>query len=475
MADPITPPATPPPEPPKTHPFADNLAKSLGMTVEEPKIEPVVLEGPPTHQRSLAEIVADNQDKAKETPVSPAPTAEPPKEPVKEAPKDPPPKIEVKRPQADELRQQLESLKNQPAPVAPPPASPAAPAPAAEDDYIKSLTDEQKDEIEIAKYAETKGQAGLSQKLVGFFKEFDSWVLANPDASPADIEEYTRTHRPAIQNRRKVEREWVADTTKAKLEGQLSERTQELERRQRALEIKPKIENIVQSFTELLTDPKQLALPDDIIPIDREVAECIQKEGYAVAVQKFPIEAPIVNQSINAVRDYLDIVHSVKPFKPQYDANGNPTNMHGWISQFIAKQEIELMNGPEDRQVNSKKQKFLPADQYTKLLQEKPNEAGKYWTFGDDYVIDMLAANANISASARLKELENAGFKRERASKTASPPTPPAPIKVENTPSTPPSPKAGTSSIPNSQGHVPPVSPNASFLDKLVPGASARI
>jgi hypothetical protein len=482
MPDPIPPtqPVEPPKAPePKTDPFVSNLAKTLGMTVsEEPKIEPVQLDQPVTANRTLAEIVVANQDKAKETPppppASPAPPATPPAEPPKvEPPKE---KVEVKRPEAEALRQKLEELKSQPPATAPSlPAPPAAPPAAPDDDYVKSLTDEQKDDLELAKYAETKGQSGVSQKLVGFYKDFDAWVIANPEASSADIDEYTRTHRPVIQNRRKLEREWVADTTKNTLEKQLSERTQELERRQHALEIKPKIESIVRSFSDLLTDPKQLSLPADVTGIDREVVECIQKEGYQAAVQKYPIEAPIAQQTIGAVESYLKMVNGVEPYRPQYDGRGNPVNMQAWIAQFIARQENLMMQAPEEKQLNSAKQRFLPADKYTKLLQEKPEEASKYYTFSDDWIIDLLAVNANISASAKLKELEAAGFKRERPSKTANPPPPPTPPKVDTTPPTPAPPKAGTSAIPNHSASAPQVNPNASFLDKLVPGASARI
>jgi len=82
-------------------------------------------------------------------------------------------------------------------------------AEAKEDPYESQLIDEQKDELELYRYAEAKGHEGMSNKLLGFYKGLDEYVDSarkdDPDRTFDDEDEefieYVKKHKPEITSK----------------------------------------------------------------------------------------------------------------------------------------------------------------------------------------------------------------------------------------------------------------------------------
>jgi hypothetical protein len=502
-----TPPNTPnpPPAAPAIDPFVAKVIGSMSMAMDETgslkPVEPAKLDAPELTQatRPLSEIVVDTQDareKAKQEgatppPATPAPApapapAAPPAQPATPppaaapAPTPPEEKVKVETPTSDKLKQQLEEMRQTPPP---PPATPApAPAPATpppadpEAEYINTLMDEQKEELEFAEWAEKHGYPNQRKKTLDFFRQVDKFYTENPESTPDtdEFKSFVAKHKPAYSNTRKLEREFLQESITAKSKAETEElvrkQMDDLRRRTEAIELKPKIEAAMNSFESLLDSPEKLPLSQDVTPIPLDASETIRVRGATQSIEEFPIETRLREAAKGRAREYMNIVNNLTRFDPER----NPT--HRWIGDFVERQEQTLASVPPQQRMRDGKT-FLPSGEFARLCQSNPAEASRHWTFTDVDMMDMFAMNAHLEYSREIQMLTKAGFVRQTKNpKVESKATPPPP-QTGTAPATPSaqttgSPRGGSSSMPGAAMTTPAGSPNAEFLERLMPGAS---
>ena len=363
--------------------------------------------------------------------------------------------------------------KKKPMPETPPavtaPAAPAAvepPAVIAPDDatYIAGLTPEQKYEVEVAQFAEKHGHPGKLAATLKYFRDLDKLIESNPDITPEseDFRQFTEANSPKWNPtaRKKLERDIILEEATAKVRQETQPAIQEQQRKLREMEMRPVVEaHVDQLVTKMSADDMK---QDGITPIDPEVMDYIRENGYEKAAKKFKVEAPIVMGSINAERTWLGFSQGTLA----YDHN-NPT--HTWLINFLQGEGQRMRQLPaKDRIVNGRE--FLPLQDYSLEFQKDPKAAQeKFYTFNDDMVRELLAANAILSVHNQIKELEEGGFKYERKTKKAAEP------QIEPTPASTPSgsPGAGFRSMPGAAPiAAPQADPRSGFFEKLVPGGS---
>lgn len=486
------PPVTPtPPAADKGKEFMANLLKGINRVVTpEGKVdnapvippEPVTPPPPalPAATRTMGEIAAEVKKKS-EAPVPPVvPAVVPPVEPVAVVPPVVPP-VEPPVP-APRLRKKPDAV-IPPAPVAPPvvvaptPAAVPVVVPSAEDDYVKSLPQEAQDEIQMAKFAETKFPElkGKASEIIGYYKKVDTFAQSHPDLKPnsEEFKEFTDENRPKWRSgeKRRVETAFLKEEVKAEAKREMMAELQpELEATKRRIhnqEVAPLINKAVDDFQNLLVSGESLPDPAmEAIPAD--VAKVFREKGAKAAMEEFPLEGKIYAQTVNAGNEWLNLTNGVTQLNM-----GNP--MHKWLMDFVEQQGNIYRANPESTREG---RTFLPLMEYMNLLAADRAQASRHYTFDDRDVLNLLAHNATIGLNAQIRELEKSGFKREKKTvvQQTHPPAVIPPVAV-----VPPvadisqSPRLRSSSAP-APGTTPP-SPSIgnSLIEKLVPGAATRL
>jgi hypothetical protein len=367
-----------------------------------------------------------------------------------------------------------------PSAATPPPAAQTpAPAPAApqDDPYISQLGPEEKEAIELAKWAdanvtEFKGQ-GLPSKFVAFYKAVDEYVAAakakDPDGERTyddDDKEFTKfveDNRPAIEptkwERLKTDRlvAQVEESTTKKVSEKFAAENEAIKRRQTILEVKPVIEGRLAKFQDNVGQ-LMIAEKDSIIAT---VAQTIGKDGVDKALEADPIFTPIVvsayNQGQSAAAEFLAMTNGVKEFKPD-----NP--VQDWLVRFIRRAgDVFAANGADKRVRNGEDgtpKTFLPRGKFNEIYARNPDEAAsKHWTFSDEDVLNMIERNTKDHIKALVTQeterLAKAGYVKPAASVPASanPPAPNgAPAAAAPAPQPVGSPRAGVSAAPGQGG-----------------------
>lgn len=486
----------PEPIPPAKPDFMANLLKGINRVVTpdgkvedapapelpviDPNVPPVDPPKPklPGEGRTIGEIAVEAARLAKASadappapPVTPpvvppvVPTVEPPVVPA-------PPRLKKKPDVIPAL-----SVVQPPVVVTPPPAVVPPVAATADDEYIKSLTPDQQDEIQMAAFAETKFPElkGKKAEVLGYFKKVDAYAQAHPDAQPGseDFDEFIKNNRPKYSPslKRKVETAFVVDQARSEIRNEvMAEVRPELERQKKVLhqqQVAPVIQKAVDDFQDYVTSKD--ALPDpamETIPAD--AAKLFHEKGYQALVDEYPVEGPILASSMNASREWLNLTNGLTTL----DQN-NAT--HKWLLNFVADQGRIWQANPAST-VNGRQ--FLPIMEYMDMAAKNPAEVAKYHTFSDADVLRTLASNAVIQCNAQLKSLEKSGFTRAKKSGVVPaqqippvPPVAPAPVIPPNTPS----PRLRSSSNPNPGDKDKAHGPAYQLLNALAPGAAERV
>jgi len=285
----------------------------------------------------------------------------------------------------------------------------AAAAQATQDtQYEQTLDEDSRRLVEIARYAEAKGESGLTDRTFKYLRETDKFMEDHPDLTVEsdEFKEFNRENDPfAGKNLKRLEIRMEADAAEARAFERARQESESLSREVREMKLKPKIETAVATVSTALTtaDPKQ----PDIRAIDQAVIEKINRDGYDAAVKEFPVEAPIVQGAVNATREWLELSSGVKPF----DAN-NQT--HAWLVSFVAREGANMLRQPESVRVVDGRS-FMPLHQYMQLQSENPAAAARHYSFTDDMIVDLIANSGQLAYSQQVETLEKSGWKREPA------------------------------------------------------------
>lgn len=467
MADETTPPKE---TTPQTDPFVSNLLKSFDKVLEPDPAAPTA-STPMVVGANVGEqvLMTKEQEKAKEAtpPAEGEKKTEEPKKPVEGEKKEPP--KEEKPPEEPKVIR----FKKKAPPVEPPPAKPQEetkpePPPADETAYVETLTEEQRDELALAEYAERKGKAGVRTKTLDYFKSLDKWIADNPDASPDSEEfaEFVRENKPkwSESERRRMERQMIADEAAEKVRKELEPAVNEQKLKVRKMEVQPVIESAIEEVERALVSKPpgegMEAIPDKVVTT-------LKKDGYEKALEQFPDEAPIVQGALTASKAWLEISNGVSRFN-----EANPT--HAWLAQFIAQEGANMKRQPKEKTVRDGKA-FLPLHEFLALKQTKPEELEKHWTYTDEDVVQLITDKAILSVNQRVSALKKAGWTRQPAKVSGEQGNPAAPPAAK--PSAPAgeissSPRAGSRSVPGATDQLETKSEFSAFLDQLIPDGS---
>lgn len=455
-------------EAPKLDPYVENLTKSFGLilTDEEKKEDPKTI--PLAPSITLGDAVVKAQDDRKASSENPD---------EKKNAEDAAALEKQKQEEAEAERLKAEAKAKEDAAKSATTSAPPKPQPqtvikvvkeakddkkteeeekaiAAEAEYIKTLTEDQREELEIAKHHDRVNKTNLYQQHIDYYKKVDEFSEKNPDVDPnsEQFQKFTQDNRPkwSAPQRRASERSMIEERAKqAALEEARKERAP-LEIEVAKMKSEPVLlkarEDIVKAMSQT-EDGKDLPV------IEKEVAEKILSMSPQQALEEHPIKAKIVIGTNNAVRSYINIVSGIEGFNPE--RNG----VHGWLAVFLKREGAAMKQRPESETVVNGK-RFLPIDEYARLSED---EVGNYWTFSQQQVVDRIIKNGITQYRREIESLEKEGLKREKVSTTAKNDSTPA-ASDQAKPS---SPKAGGRLIPGAEAQRDIPNKNAPFFAAL--------
>lgn len=278
----------------------------------------------------------------------------------------------------------------------------------AEDEYVKTLTEDQQYEVELARHAESI-KPGYAKKLLDFYRAADKFRDEHPDMDPESEEyaDFIKKNEPKISNaeRRKIEREMITQAATAKAREEVSKEFEPVVCELNEMKTAPTIKAVTDEARTIMA---KKANADDIA-IDPEVFDKIQSMPYAQAVEEYPNEAPIVASTVSKVREWTRIWNSAVEVNMQ-DPN------HQWLMNFLQNREAEILAKPEAEQIRDGK-RFVPIAKFIELEQTNPKAAAAVWTFKHDDVARMIAENGARYHKAQVQKLIKAGWTKPSAGK----------------------------------------------------------
>lgn len=464
--------------------FTKDLLQSMNVVLADdgklkpaPPITPVPV-APRGSDLTLSEIIEKQAMEAKNAATPPAATP-PPADPSTGIPNAAPNPPEQKLPDPSlPPKKPAVRVKEYQPPVPPAPTpTPAPPQPqmgtmvptsqpqAQPDDLgidLESLTDAQRDELEVARYAEQvspEAYKGHTKKIVDYLKRVEQWAKDHPDASPDDPEfkEFKETNKPRWKpgDRRALGNAMIQDKAAAIAEQRLRAELDSTRREINAIKKTPVVDKQVSEFDSGLAKTASDVIEEDVLKDYATMSEDEFREAHQV-------EANILLPNRAAAREYIAMQEGIAEFNPQ-----NPT--HAWLNRFIlANGQWFAQNATPAQKVRHGKH-FLSPEEYYVLAPEQMN---KFWTFDRADVLNMLKQNVKNQITVEQQRLERAGYVRAKKAKVENAP----PQQQVQTPPPVPSghvsPQASATPAPGAARQGQNVNPNASFLEALMPGAS---
>lgn len=502
--------ATPPPTPATIPDEAKNIADAFKMDLKETfkdilkdpadkKIEPVPdpnAPAPEPEMSNLSDILARKKafapatpdgNKAATTPAAPAATAAAttpaPETKVDVTPAAPAAPVQVVASTTDELKSSLNDLaagmeKLHKTVSAQPAAAPAT-EPAAPDDeqaYIEGLTEEQKEEIELAKFAAEEmpeRYKDQSKKLVAFYKKLDDFVKENPETEKEELDKFILDNRPKYQggDKRKIDISLVTKKAEERVQQRMSKEIEKTQRRVYELETRPAVKAAHQTFVKTM-EAGQVKVPEGVPVIDKEIVLAVTTQGGEMeivdgvpvpkaALKKHRIEAVPVAKAVALSEEFLNLRSNLSPYDLQ-----RPLCYK--VAEFLHHQSENFMRRPAEQRTLPDGRTFAPYLAYSGMNQQ---DRAKHFTFTDEQVLSMLATTAALEINNELKNLQESGFTRVAAPKPAgtAPAETPAPAAPASVPSGTPSPVFGGSGSPMAGATVstPSTSPHAEVFRRL--------
>lgn len=273
--------------------------------------------------------------------------------------------------------------------------------------YIASLTPEQQDEIELARFAESTGKKGAVSKLLDYCRKLDKFIDENPEMT-ADSEAFIKfkeDHEPKMTavERRKLEREMIATQAVAKATEETRKEFEPVVRELNEIKTAPVIKSVINEVEAAMVKPGAEA------SIVAETFQKVRAMPYDQAVEEFPVEAPIIVGTIVAAQEWTKIWNSVVPIDEK-----NPT--HRWLMDFVAAKEVEMLQRPAAETTRDGRQ-FMPLGKFVNLQRTNPALAKNYYSFDQGSVVDLISKHGVDQYNQQLKKLERSGFKRVVAEK----------------------------------------------------------
>lgn len=359
-----------------------------------------------------------------------------------------------------------------PAPPAPPPVAPkpepehkSEPSPDAA--FEAGLLEEEKDQLELARFAEGKDPAkyrGYAGRVTKFLKDHQTYLEKNPSATDPNgdgADEYkawlakNNINLPP-RELKLLEREQIEDRALSRARNENDTKFADIHDENFRRDKLPEIAKQANEFFQKLAA--------DALPA--ELAKDAKEKGVEEAKKLHPLEFRVSVEEMTQAASDIEELRKITTYNPK---TGKPVVMfnssnpqHEGLLTFIRTQCENFKNGApgetpqqKDLRLRSQVQKglsFLGRDEYMAL---KPEQRAAYWTFTIDDIVAMKAAHAKNEIARRVKEehtrREAEGYTRRVfvAPGTPAPPgfapTPPAPGRPTPIPSR----SNGTAEVPD--------------------------
>ena len=282
-----------------------------------------------------------------------------------------------------------------------------------------SLLEDQREELEVARIAEKAHPdkyKGLSDKLLGYYSKLEDYITdgvkENPERSfdedDMDYQDWVSRNRPRFTDKDRAKAEQLRTENRAyeRARQEVTAEVSKLEKRQKALELKPKIDDQIDKFGKSILQNG-----------DSDAVKAIAKKGFDATADSPPLESAVFKDTVERAKglagEYLGFANGLSEF----DYN-NPT--HKWLLEFINHNgEWFEANGGEARNKSGKS--FVNRAKYAEL--HAAGKSGSYWTFDHDDILHLLSANALHEANHQIKTTldaaEKYGFVKQQRSVSA--------------------------------------------------------
>lgn len=264
----------------------------------------------------------------------------------------------------------------------------------------EDLTADERDEVELARFIESKDPAkkGLADKTLKFFEEQKKFL----EKRIAEVgEEYDPANDPKFKQFLEKNRPQMtsAERRRAAIQRETeSIRAEALEQAKK--ELMPEIEKTKRKVLEIEEQPKVTARVHKYIDevastLAPEVHEFYVKNGRDVEKTRaeYPLEFAIATETtagiVRLATDFLNLRHGLVDF----DASNNS---HKYMHNFVDTQGRVFAERGGEALIRDGKQFIHP-------FQFKPGMEKTHWTFENDDVLTMLKLQAQMEAKARIE------------------------------------------------------------------------
>jgi hypothetical protein len=263
----------------------------------------------------------------------------------------------------------------------------------APDPYEQQLIGEQKEELDLYRYAESKGKhSGKATKLLGFYKELDDYVekskLDDPgrtfDDQDSEFIEYVRRNKPNINQsdrdslKRSKFRDEIIDDVKKEyaqtitgLKGELNE-----------IRVSPQIKSTIKEAGRAYEEFGNMEEMKSNDPLTHKVFS-EEKEKYMAWADDFVQRWHGLKSSQD--EGYFKLINDIEGGAESYARSGDT-----------------IKDG----------KKFLTPSRYSQA-----SDRSEYWTWDQNDILEHFGSksldSAKENAEKRIKELEGYGFRRE--------------------------------------------------------------
>lgn len=286
---------------------------------------------------------------------------------------------------------------------------PAEPIEKEDEEYLKKLTDEQRDELELAAFAETKGKTGLRKQLIDFYKKMDEFVAENPDEEMDGeaFQKFRKENEPKLtkSERRSLEREMIIEQATTKAREEVAKEFEPVVTELNQMKSAPVLKRVADDVQASLT----LKIEGVSEAMEADVVKEIAAMPRAQAVEKFPIEAPIVFGATRAAQELTRIWRGERQVDMQ-------DGTHAWLMDFIANEEAKVLALPKEKQIRDGRQ-FVRLAEFARIQKTNPSAIGSYYTFDDTDIKQRIGEFSVRQYNKELKKLEQGGFTRVKPTK----------------------------------------------------------
>lgn len=297
---------------------------------------------------------------------------------------------------------------------------------AAASEWEKDLLDEERDQLELARYAEQKNPTkykGFASKTEKFLKDLKAKTeAADFDPDSDDYQEWLKNSRPVLSNSeiRILERERGADVARA----EATKQTQDvLDKTFRAIHL-PQVKHEADAY--------YAKAATEVLP--EEVAKVFKEESPAKAREKFPMEFEIAEAELDThasdVEELLALTRRNPDTGRTLKAFDEKNPQHQRVLQIAHEVDTRFKKTGGAELVRNGR-RFLPRAELGRLPEA---ERAKYWTFTAKEIADRSTALVKEriarKITAETERLKRYGFERKPAQQEQQQQrssTPPAP------------------------------------------------